>query len=196
MKQQTLAMAVDQSERFERERRPARREEFLATKDHIVPWAELCAVIEPHYPKAGNGRPPVGLAPIRLMARLLCPQRSFKLSDEELVKRWAENVQWPFFSGSDDYQPRLPCDPTQIGRFRRLLGEDGIEQLFKATVECAVQIKAVLPADLERGNRRLDRAVQGDCPAGRQPAAGDRAPQGGERSQKRRHRLSAARTLA
>ena len=53
----------------------------------------------------------------------------------------------------DYYEPRLPCDATQIGRFRRLLGEDGIAQLFKATIECAVQIKAVLPADLERGNR-------------------------------------------
>ena len=59
-------------------------------------------------------------------------------------------MQWQFFSGMDYYEPRLPCDPTKIGRFRRLLGEDGIEQLFKATIECAVQIKAVLPADLER----------------------------------------------
>ncbi len=50
-----------------------------------------------------------------------------------------------------DYdEPRLPCDATQIGRFRRLLGEDGLAQLFKATIECAVDIKAVRPADLER----------------------------------------------
>ena len=50
----------------------------------------------------------------------------------------------------DYYEPRLPCDATQIGRFRRLLGEDGIEQLLKATIDCAVDIKAVKPADLER----------------------------------------------
>ena len=36
------------------------------------------------------------------------------------------------------------------GRFRRLLGEDGLEQLFKATIECAVEIRAVRTADLER----------------------------------------------
>ena len=47
----------------------------------------------------------------------------------------------------DDYEPRLPCDTTQIGRFRR-------EQLLKATIETAVEIKAVKPADLERGTRR------------------------------------------
>ena len=32
----------------------------------------------------------------------------------------------------------------QIGRFRRLLGEDGLEQMLEATIETAVQIKAVL----------------------------------------------------
>lgn len=100
----------------------------------------------------GGGVSPAGRPrlPIRLMASLLYLKNSFNLSDEELVERWAENVQWQFFSGMDYYEPRLPCDPTQIGRFRRLLGEDGIEQLFKATIDCAVQIKAVLPADLER----------------------------------------------
>ena len=84
------------------------------------------------------------------MVSLLYLKNSFNLSDEELVERWAENVQWQCFSGMDYYEPRLPCDATQIGRFRRLLGDDGIELLLKATVDCAVDIKAVKPADLER----------------------------------------------
>ena len=100
----------------------------------------------------GGGVSPAGRPrlPVRLMASLLYLKNSFNLSDEELVERWAENVQWQFFSGMDYYEPRLPCDATQIGRFRRLLGEDGIELLLKATIDCAVQIKAVRPADLER----------------------------------------------
>jgi IS5 family transposase len=100
----------------------------------------------------GGGVSPAGRPrlPVRLMASLLYLKNSFNLSDEELVERWAENVQWQFFSGMDYYEPRLPCDATQIGRFRRLLGEEGIEQLLKATIDCAVQIKAVRPADLER----------------------------------------------
>ena len=84
------------------------------------------------------------------MLSLLYLKNSFNLSDEELVERWAENVQWQFFGGMDYYEPRLPCGATQIGRFRRLLGEDGIEQLLKATIDCALDIKAVKPADLER----------------------------------------------
>ena len=100
----------------------------------------------------GGGISPAGRPrlPIRLMVSLLYLKNSFNLSDEELVERWAENVQWQFFGGMDYYEPRLPCDATQIGRLRRLLGEDGLEQLLKATIECAVQIKAVRPADLER----------------------------------------------
>jgi IS5 family transposase len=47
------------------------------------------------------------------------------------------------------YEPRLPCDATQIGRFRRVLGEAGVEQLLKATVEAAVQMKAIKPAEFE-----------------------------------------------
>ena len=50
----------------------------------------------------------------------------------------------------DYYEHRLPCDPTQIGRFRSDLGEEGLEQLLKATIDTAVAIKAVKPKALER----------------------------------------------
>ena len=144
----------------------------LAVLSTRLPWAAIEAAVAPKLARQalpakrargedllgaydvefGGGVSPAGRPrlPIRLMASLLYLKNSFNLSDEELVERWAENVVWQFFSGMDYYEPRLPCDATQIGRFRRLLGEDGIEQLFKATIECAVQIKAVLPVDLER----------------------------------------------
>ena len=93
------------------------------------------------------GRPKL---PIRLMASLLYLKHSFNLSDEELVVRWSENVLWQFFSGMDYYEHRVPCDATQIGRFRRDLGEDGLEHLLKSTIEAAVEIKAIKPAEFER----------------------------------------------
>jgi transposase, IS5 family len=141
----------------------------LATR---LPWASIEAAVAPklaHQARPakrvagvdlagafdgefGGGISPAGRPrlPIRLMISLLYLKNSFNLSDEELVERWAENVQWQFFSGMDYYEPRLPCDASQIGRFRRLIGEDGIEQLLKATIDCAVDIKAVKPAELER----------------------------------------------
>ena len=80
--------------------------------------------------RSNAGRPKLA---IRLMASLLYLKHSFDLSDEELVVRWSENVLWQFFSGMDYFEHRLPCDATQIGRFRRDLGEEGLELLLKAT---------------------------------------------------------------
>ena len=97
--------------------------------------------------RSNAGRPKL---PIRLMVSLLYLKNGCNLSDEELVVRWSENIVWQFFSGMDYYEHRLPCDATQIGRFRRALGEDGLELLLKATIDTAVAIEAVEPKDLER----------------------------------------------
>ena len=48
------------------------------------------------------------------------------------------------------YEHRLPCDATQIGRFRVVVGEAGLEQMLKATINTAVEIKALKPEELER----------------------------------------------
>ncbi|MFZ6643315.1 IS5/IS1182 family transposase, partial [Undibacterium sp. TC4M20W] len=46
---------------FERFAKTTKRAVFLSEMNQVVPWAMLCKLIEPHYPKAGNGRPPVGV---------------------------------------------------------------------------------------------------------------------------------------
>ena len=94
-----------------------------------------------------GGRPRL---PTRLLMSLLYLKHAFDLSDEELCARWAESVPWQLFSGQTFYEPRLPCDPTQIGRFRKALGEEGVEYLLMATIETAVASKAVKPSELER----------------------------------------------
>ena len=58
----------------------------------------------------------------------------------------------------DYYEHRLPCDATQIDRFRVVVGEASLEQLLKATINTAVAIKAVKPQELERVT--LDTTVQ------------------------------------
>ena len=78
MKQQTLSMAADCNEQYEKYRKPTRRDAFLAAMEGLVPWAALCGVIEPHYPKAGNGRPPIGL---ERMLRMYFVQHWFNLAD-------------------------------------------------------------------------------------------------------------------
>ena len=61
MKQGTLAAAG-----FERYVKKTRRATFLAELEQVVPRVALCALIEPVYPKSGNGRSPVGLERITL----------------------------------------------------------------------------------------------------------------------------------
>ena len=101
---------------------------------------------------ADGGASPAGRPrlPIRLMSALLYLKHAFNLSDEELVERWSENVVWQYFSGQTYYEPRLPCDATQIGRFRKAIGEAGVEELLKATIDTALTTKAVRPAEFER----------------------------------------------
>lgn len=47
---------------FEKFARASSRDQFFGTMESVVPWPELEALIEPYYPKAGNGRQPVGLS--------------------------------------------------------------------------------------------------------------------------------------
>src|SRR5260370_9347790 len=74
MKQRTLAMMTG----FEQYTRKTRRAIFLEEMEQVVPWRELCALVEPHYPKAGNGRPPVG---VERMLRIYFLQQWFNLWD-------------------------------------------------------------------------------------------------------------------
>lgn len=117
MKQQTLAVATDQGSAFEKFRRPTRRDEFLATMEKVVPWSELCAVIEPHYPKGGRGRPPVGL---ERMLRMYFLQHWFNLADEACEEALLDSTAMRHFVGIDLGRERVP-DATTLLKFRRLL---------------------------------------------------------------------------
>ncbi|CAH0353149.1 hypothetical protein AQB9606_03086 [Aquabacterium sp. CECT 9606] len=69
------------------------------------------------------------------------------------MSRWSSagaRTAFGFFSGQQYYEPRIPCDPSQIGRFRRVLGKAGVEQLLKTTIETAVRIQAVKKSEFER----------------------------------------------
>jgi len=124
MKQQTFAMGD-----FERFRKPTRREKFLAGMDSVVPWRQLCEIIEPFYPKAGNGRPPVGL---ERMLRIHFLQHWFNLSDPGAEEALYESRSMCRFVGIDLGREPVP-DETTILKFRHLLERHGLgDQLFRS----------------------------------------------------------------
>jgi len=94
-----------------------RRERFLAEMDAVIPWSRLLALIEPHYPKAGQGRQPLGL---EKMLRIYFLQQWFNLSDPQAEDAIYDSESMRRFAKvelSDDVVP----DESTILRFRHLL---------------------------------------------------------------------------
>jgi transposase, IS5 family len=102
---------------FEKYARKSRREEFLNVMEEVVPWRELEALIEPYYPKAGNGGQPVGLS---IVLRVYFLQQWFNLSDPGAEDALYESPVLRRFAGVDLGRAAAP-DETTILRFRHLL---------------------------------------------------------------------------
>jgi IS5 family transposase len=112
MKQLTLATTG-----FERYAKTTRRATFLAEMGRVVPWPALCRLIEPVYPKPGNGRPPIG---VERMLRIYFLQQWFNLSDPAVEEALYDSAAMRGFVGIDLGRERVP-DETTVCRFRHLL---------------------------------------------------------------------------
>ena len=126
MKQMTLAATRG----FEKHNRATRKAAFLALMEKLMPWAEFCALIEPHYPKAGNGRPPVGL---ERMLRMYCIANWFNLADEACEDALYDVPLFREFCRIDLGRERAP-DATTLLNFRHLLEEHGLGTAMFAKV--------------------------------------------------------------
>jgi IS5 family transposase len=123
--QSTLSVAG-----FDRYTKPTRRTMFLNEMDRVVPWAELCALIESRYPKpsGGAGRPPIGL---ERMLRIYFLQQWFNLSDPAVEEALYDSLAMRSFVGIDLGREPVP-DETTVCNFRHLLEE---HELGKALFE-------------------------------------------------------------
>ena len=137
MKQQTLAMAADLESGYEQHRKPTRRDEFLKTMELIVPWLALCEVIEPYYPKAGNGRPPIGL---ERMLRIHFIQHWFNLADLACEEALYDSASLRRFVGIDLGREAVP-DATTLLKFRKLLNDNKLGEAVFAQVGQVLQSK-------------------------------------------------------
>ena len=112
MKQTTFATSG-----FNKYVKKTRRAVFLNEMNQVVPWTRLCSLIEPHYPKAGNGRPPIGL---ERMLRIYFLQQWFNLSDPGVEEAMYESISMREFAGIDLGLESAP-DETTVCKFRHLL---------------------------------------------------------------------------
>ena len=118
-----------------------RRERFLAEMDAVIPWERLIALIEPHYPKAGNGRQPLG---VEKMLRIYFMQQWFNLSDPEAEDAIYDSESMRRFARvelGDDVVP----DETTILRFRHLLEKHRLtEVIFEAVKDLLAERRLML----------------------------------------------------
>jgi IS5 family transposase len=112
-----------------------RKREFLDEMQRVVPWAELIALIEPHYPKGKTGRPPMGIA---TMLRIHFLQQWFGLSDPAMEEALHDVPLYREFADLEGPMRRLP-DESTILRFRHLLEEHGLAAPMFATVNRVLQ---------------------------------------------------------
>ncbi len=108
---------------FSSKRRQTRKEIFLSRMEQILPWQNMVEVIEPFYPKAGNGRRPY---PLETMLRIHCMQHWYNLNDGAMEDALYESASTRLFT-------RLSLDSrTTIMNFRHLLEPHQLAyQLFK-----------------------------------------------------------------
>jgi IS5 family transposase len=135
MKQRTLAMTTG----FERYTKKTRRALFLEEMEQAVPWAGLCGLIESYYPKAGNGRPPVG---VERMLRIYFLQQWFNLSDPAVEEALYDSAVMRSFVGIDLGREPVP-DETTVCKFRHLLEEHQLGGQMLQAVNLHLQSQGV-----------------------------------------------------
>ena len=115
---------------FDRHGKTTKRAAFLARMESLVPWTEFCVLIEPYYPKAGNGRPPVGL---ERMLRMYFIANWFNMADEACEDALHDIPVLREFCQIDLGRERVPDATTLLG-FRHLLEKHDLGSAMFAKV--------------------------------------------------------------
>src|ERR1700745_364873 len=117
-----------------------RRERFLAEMDAVIPWARLLRLIEPHYPKAGNGRQPLRL---EKMLRIYFLQQWFNLSDPQAEDAIYDSESMRRFARVELGDEVVP-DETTILRFRHLLEQHQLTQAICEEIQALLEERRLL----------------------------------------------------
>ena len=96
-----------------------------------IPWEVFEEAFSHHYSNK-RGRPSL---PIRLLVGLLILKQLENLNDENIVLQWKRNPYYQAFCGLKSFQNQAPCHPTELVRFRNRIGKEGVETIFKMSVQ-------------------------------------------------------------
>jgi transposase, IS5 family len=117
-----------------------RRERFQAEMDAGIPWDRLLSLIEPHYPKAGNGTVP---KPMEQMLRIYFMQNWLNLSDPQAEDSLYDIESMRRFAGIELLGHDIP-DESTILRFRHLLEQHKLPERIFAEIRSLLEEKRLL----------------------------------------------------
>ncbi len=135
MKQTTFASAA-----YDRKGKVTRRERFLSEMDQVIPWGAILALIEPHYPKAGQGTQPM---PMQRMLRIYFMQQWFNLSDPGMEDSLYDSESMRRFAQIELIDDAVP-DESTILRFRHLLEQHKLTEKIFGLVRGLLEQKRLL----------------------------------------------------
>lgn len=135
MKQTTFASLAWQGKG-----KTTRRERFLGEMNAVIPWSRLLALVEPHYPKPGNGTQPM---PMERMLRIYFMQNWFNLSDPAAEDALYDSESMRRFAGIELAEDAIP-DESTILRFRHLLERHKLTEQIFAEVRALLEEKRLL----------------------------------------------------
>jgi IS5 family transposase len=153
---------------FEVHHKQTRRERFLSEMEVVVPWSALCALIEPHYPSGGRGRPPIGIDRI---LRIYFLQQWFNMSDPQAEDCLYDSLAMRNFVGIDLGREAAP-DETTICKFRHLIEEKGLGKLMLAAVNHHLKANGI-----KIGNGTIMDATLISAPSSTKNEEGQRDPE-------------------
>ena len=119
-----------------------------------VDWDSFEAVLDCHFSET-DGAP---AKPVRLMVGLHYLKHAFNLSDELTVERWTENPYWQHFCGMKYFEHTMPIHPSLMTRWRKMVGDGGMEKMLAETVQAGLRTGAITPKSIEDVN--VDTTVQ------------------------------------
>lgn len=112
----------------------------------VIDWEEIERSLSAHF-QATTGRP--ALSP-RLVAGLLYLQQAYDCSDEAIVNTWVENPYVQYFTGETYFQTEAPIDSSSLTRWRKRIGEEGVETLLMVSINAARTIGMMKASSVDR----------------------------------------------
>jgi IS5 family transposase len=117
-----------------------RADRFLDEMNRVVPWAELVALVAPHWGGAQTGRKATD---VELLLRLHCLQLWYNLSDPGLEDAVHDRLSFQRFLRLDPLTQKVP-DETTVLHFRHLLEAQKLTEAIFAQVRTHLEQRGLL----------------------------------------------------